>query len=62
MTLDRMNELGGTRGVRLSLNKRLSAEKTRAELGWAPRPAGLLREVEFGAYAERFRSPALTRR
>lgn len=63
VTLDRMNELGGTRGVRLSLNKRLSSEKTRVELGWAPRQQGVLREVEFGSYAERYRPVApVTRR
>ena len=63
VTLDRMNELGGTRGVRLSLNKRLSAARTVAELGWAPRPGDVLRDVEFGSYAERYRPlAAVTRR
>jgi hypothetical protein len=46
-----MAALGGVRGVRLSLNKRLSAERTRAELGWAPRRFGVLSDVESGSYA-----------
>ena len=51
VSLERMSELGGVRGVRLSLNKRLSAERTKAELGWAPKRLGVLADVEFGSYA-----------
>ena len=51
VSLERMSELGGVRGVRLSLNKRLSAERTKAELGWAPQRLGVLADVEFGSYA-----------
>ena len=52
VTLEKMNELGGVRGVRLSLNKRLSAHRARAELGWAPACLDPLRDVEFGSYAQ----------
>ena len=51
VSLDGMAALGGVRGVRSSLNKRLSAERTRAELGWAPKRRGVLADVEFGSYA-----------
>ena len=49
--LERMHALGGTRGVRLSINKRLSADRTHAELRWSPVRADVLRDVEFGSYA-----------
>jgi len=52
VTLEKMFELGGVRGVRLSVNKRLSAERTRNELGWAPTKFEALREVEFGSYSK----------
>lgn len=52
VTLDRIFGIGGTRGVRLSLSKRLSAEGTRAELNWKPVRNGVLAEVEFGSYAQ----------
>ena len=55
VSLDRMSELGGVRGVRLSLNKRLSATRTQQELGLAPKKFGVLAEVETGAYAARWR-------
>ncbi|MEI7431275.1 MAG: NAD-dependent epimerase/dehydratase family protein [Betaproteobacteria bacterium] len=51
VTLTRMNDLAGTRGVRLSLNKRLSAAATSSALGWSPRRIGVLTEIEFGSYA-----------
>ena len=50
VTLARMNELAGTRGVRLSLNKRLSASATSVALGWSPQRLGVLKEIEFGSY------------
>jgi len=50
VTLARMHALGGTRGVRLSLNKRLSSIATSAALGWRPRNKGVLGEIEFGSY------------
>jgi len=53
VSLDRMAALGGVRGVRLSMNKRLSAERTRAELGWTPTRLGVLADVESGSYAGR---------
>lgn len=51
VSLERMAKLGGVRGVRLSINKRLSAERTRAELGWSPKRLGVVADVEFGSYA-----------
>ena len=36
VALERMHELGGTRGLPLSINKRLSADRTHAEFGWSP--------------------------
>ncbi|RBP16085.1 nucleoside-diphosphate-sugar epimerase [Roseiarcus fermentans] len=51
VSLDEMAALGGVRGVRLSLNKRLSAERTREHLGWTPQRLGVLADVEFGSYA-----------
>ena len=51
VSLETMDALGGVRGVRLSLNKRLDADRTRAELGWAPKRLGVLADVEFGSYA-----------
>jgi nucleoside-diphosphate-sugar epimerase len=51
VSLERMAELGGVRGVRLSINKRLSAERARAELGWSPKRLGVVADVEFGSYA-----------
>ena len=50
VSLERMTELGGVRGVRLSINKRLSAERTRAELCWSPKRLGVVADVEFGSY------------
>jgi nucleoside-diphosphate-sugar epimerase len=52
VSLERMAELGGVRGVRLSINKRLSADRTRAELGWTPKRLGVAADIEFGSYAE----------
>ena len=51
MSLQRLHALGGTRGARLSVNKRLSADRTRTELRWSPVRADVLRDVEFGSYA-----------
>jgi nucleoside-diphosphate-sugar epimerase len=38
-------------GVSLSLNKRLSSEKTRRLLGWSPTRTDVLRDIEAGSYA-----------
>jgi len=51
VSLERMFELGGVRGLRLSVNKRLAADKTRRELGWSPTRFEALHDVEFGSYA-----------
>jgi nucleoside-diphosphate-sugar epimerase len=53
VALERMHELGGTRGLRHSINKRLSADRTQAELGWSPARMNALDDVEFGSYADR---------
>jgi hypothetical protein len=50
-SLERLSELRGVRGVRLGLNKRLKAERTMAELGWAPKRLAVLADVGFGSYA-----------
>ena len=55
VTLQRMHAIGGARGVRLSVNKRLSADRTGSELRWSPVRADVLRDVEFGSYAFRHR-------
>jgi nucleoside-diphosphate-sugar epimerase len=38
-------------GISLSLNKRLSSDKTRQLVGWSPSRTDILRDVEFGSYA-----------
>ncbi len=42
---------GGPIGVSLSLNKRMSSEKTRRLLGWSPVRSDILHDIEFGSYA-----------
>lgn len=51
LSLEQMYRLGGTRGVRLSVNKRLDAQKTRMQLGWTAEYRDTLHDVEFGSYA-----------
>ncbi len=50
-TLDQMFRSAGSVGISLSLNKRLSTEKTRQITGWSPTRTDILHEVEFGSYA-----------
>jgi hypothetical protein len=38
-------------GISLSLNKRLSSDKTRQLVGWSPSRTDILRDIEFGSYA-----------
>ena len=51
LTLEQMFALGGAGAVSLMINKRLSAELTREQLGWVPTRTDTLRDVEFGSYA-----------
>jgi nucleoside-diphosphate-sugar epimerase len=50
-TLEQMFGAGGSAGISLSLNKRLSAQKTRQLTGWSPSSTDILQDVEFGSYA-----------
>jgi nucleoside-diphosphate-sugar epimerase len=50
-TLAQMFAAGGAIGISLSLNKRLSSEKTRRALGWKPTRTDLLEDVAHGSYA-----------
>jgi hypothetical protein len=50
-TLDQMFRSAGSGGISLSLNKRLSTEKTRQITGWSPSRTDILHEVEFDSYA-----------
>jgi nucleoside-diphosphate-sugar epimerase len=50
-TLAQMFAAGGAIGISLSLNKRLSSEKTRRALGWKPARTDLLEDVAQGSYA-----------
>ncbi len=52
LTLEQMYQEGGSAGVSLSLNKRLSSAKTRALLNWAPRRTDILLDVALGSYAQ----------
>jgi hypothetical protein len=40
-------------GISLSLDKRISAEKTRRLLGWTPTRTDILQDIESGSYAGR---------
>ena len=51
LTLAEMFGAGGSAGISLSLNKRLSSEKTRALTGWSPARFDILQDVEYGSYA-----------
>jgi nucleoside-diphosphate-sugar epimerase len=50
-TLAQMFAAGGAIGISLSLNKRLSSEKTQRALGWKPTRTNLLEDVAQGSYA-----------
>jgi nucleoside-diphosphate-sugar epimerase len=50
-TLAQMFATGGVIGISLSLNKRLSSEKTQSALGWKPTRTDLLEDVAHGSYA-----------
>jgi hypothetical protein len=41
----------GSVGISMSLNKRLSAAKTREITGWSPTRTDILQDVETGSYA-----------
>ncbi len=41
-------------GISLSLDKRISSDKTRRLLGWAPTRTDILQDIESGSYATRF--------
>jgi nucleoside-diphosphate-sugar epimerase len=51
LTLEEMYGAGGSAGISLSANKRLSADLTCAQLRWEPRRTDILHDVEFGSYA-----------
>jgi nucleoside-diphosphate-sugar epimerase len=51
LSLEQMFAALGSVGVSLSLNKRLSAEKTRRMTGWSPTRTDILHDLEFGSYA-----------
>jgi nucleoside-diphosphate-sugar epimerase len=51
LTLEEMYGAGGSAGISLSINKRLSADQTREQLGWTPSRTDILHDVEFGSYA-----------
>jgi len=50
-TLTQMFAAGGPIGISLSLNKRLSSEKTQRALGWSPTCTDILNDVAHGSYA-----------
>jgi nucleoside-diphosphate-sugar epimerase len=51
LTLKEMYGTAGSAGISLSINKRLSADQTREQLGWTPSRTDILHDVEFGSYA-----------
>jgi nucleoside-diphosphate-sugar epimerase len=51
LTLEEMYGAGGSAGISLSANKRLSADQTREQLAWTPSRTDILHDVEFGSYA-----------
>jgi nucleoside-diphosphate-sugar epimerase len=53
LSLVEMFARGGGGGVSLSVNKRLSSEKTRRLLDWTPTRYDLLEDVEHGSYSGR---------
>ncbi len=51
LTLLEMLSAGGSAGISLSLNKRLSSAKTRAMLHWTPTRTDIVNDIESGSYA-----------
>jgi nucleoside-diphosphate-sugar epimerase len=51
LQFEEMYATGGPIGVSLSLNKRMSSEKTQRLLGWSPTRTDILHDIEFGSYA-----------
>jgi nucleoside-diphosphate-sugar epimerase len=51
LAFDEMFATGGPIGVSLSLNKRMSSEKTQRLLNWSPTRTDILHDIEFGSYA-----------
>jgi nucleoside-diphosphate-sugar epimerase len=51
LSLEQMFAAAGSVGISMSLNKRLSAEKTREITGWSPIRTDILQDVETGSYA-----------
>ena len=51
LTLPEMFGLLGPVGISLSINKRLSADKTKRLTGWSPTRTDILHDLEFGSYA-----------
>ncbi len=51
LRFEEMYAAGGPVGVSLSLNKRMSSDKTRRLLGWSPTRKDILHNIEFGSYA-----------
>jgi nucleoside-diphosphate-sugar epimerase len=51
LSLEQMFAAAGSVGISMSLNKRLSAAKTREITGWAPIRTDILQDVETGSYA-----------
>ncbi len=51
LSLEQMFAQAGSVGISLSLNKRLSADKTRQITGWSPSRTDIFHDVEFGSYA-----------
>lgn len=51
-SLMQMYARGGSKGVSLSVNKRLASEKTRRVLNWSPTRSDILEDVEDGSYAK----------
>jgi nucleoside-diphosphate-sugar epimerase len=59
ITADTVGNIGGTftppptaaSGISMSLNKRLSSEKTRKLLDWSPKRADIWDDIAFGSYA-----------
>jgi nucleoside-diphosphate-sugar epimerase len=51
LSLREMYARGGGGGISLSLNKRLSSDKTRKALGWTPTRYDIFDETQLGSYA-----------
>ena len=51
LSLEQMFAAAGSVGISMSLNKRLSAHKTREITGWSPTRTDILHDVESGSYA-----------